>query len=64
MKHPGFKAVASGMAKKQGISTKEASRELAYSSMHASVKAKKANPRLNRVGGGFAHRAMKQSGHS
>ena len=48
-KHPGFKAVAAGMARKQGISTKEASAELAASSRGASRKAKAANPRLRRV---------------
>lgn len=52
-KHPGFKKVAAGMAKKQGVSTKEASAELAASSRNASAKAKKANPRLNRVKGGY-----------
>ena len=34
---------------------------LASSTMHASAKAKKANPRLNKVP--FHERAMKQSGH-
>ena len=49
--HPGFKSVAAGMARKQGISTKEASAELAASTRGASKKAKKANPRLRRVKG-------------
>lgn len=48
-KHPGFKAVAKGIAKKQGISNKAASAILASSSRKASSAAKKRNPRLNRV---------------
>ena len=52
-KHPGFKAVAAGMAKKQGVSTKEASAELAASTRGASAKAKHNNPRLKRVKGGY-----------
>lgn len=50
-KHPGFKKVAAGIAKKQGISTKEADAELAASSRNASAKAKRANPNLKRVKG-------------
>lgn len=49
--HPGFQNVAAGMAKRQGISKKEASAELAASTRKASAGAKKANPRLNRVKG-------------
>lgn len=48
-KHPGFKAVAGKIARKQGVSTKTASRELAASSRKASTRAKKRNPRLKRV---------------
>ena len=47
--HPGFKNVAAGMAKKQGISTKEASAELAASTRGASKGAKKRNPALRKV---------------
>jgi hypothetical protein len=50
-KHPGFQAVASKIAKKQGVSKKEASAELAASTRRASTKAKKNNPRLNKVKG-------------
>jgi hypothetical protein len=50
-KHPGFKKVASGMAKKQGISTKAASAELAASSRKASAGAKRKNPALKKVKG-------------
>jgi hypothetical protein len=50
-KHPGFKNVAASMAKKQGISKERASAELAASTRGASAKAKRANPRLNRVKG-------------
>lgn len=48
-KHPGFKAVANKIAKKQGVSVKTASKELAASTRRASPAARKANPRLNRV---------------
>lgn len=47
--HPGFKAVASQIAKKQGISTDRASAILAASTRHAGKSARRANPRLNRV---------------
>ena len=47
--HPGFKAVAKKMAAKQGVSTKAASAELAASTRKASMKAKKANPKLKKV---------------
>lgn len=50
-KHPGFKAVANKIAKKQGVSIKTASRELAASSRRASASAKRKNPRLKRVQG-------------
>lgn len=50
-KHPGFKAVQSGIAAKEGVSQKAAGAILAASSRHASAKAKAANPRLNRVKG-------------
>jgi hypothetical protein len=49
--HPGFKAVAADMARRQGVSVQEASAELAASSRGASRKAKAANPRLRRVKG-------------
>lgn len=47
--HPGFKAVAANIAKKEGVSKKAAGAILANSTRKASAKAKKANPRLNRV---------------
>jgi hypothetical protein len=47
--HPGFKAVQSSIAKKQGISSKAAGAILASATRKASAKAKKANPRLLRV---------------
>jgi hypothetical protein len=50
-KHPGFKKVAAGMAKKRGVSTEEAAAELAASTRKASPAAKKANPNLKRVKG-------------
>jgi len=50
-KHPGFAKVAAGMAKKQNISKKEASAELAASTRKASKAARKKNPNLNKVKG-------------
>ena len=47
--HPGFKAVQSQIAKREGISKDRAGAILAASSRNASAKAKKANPRLKRV---------------
>lgn len=51
-KHPGFKKVASSIARKEGISQEEASAILASRSRHASASAKRKNPRLKRVSGG------------
>jgi len=50
-KHPGFKAVQSRIAKKQGISKKAAGAILASSARKASSAAIKANPRLKHVSG-------------
>jgi uncharacterized protein YoaH (UPF0181 family) len=47
--HPGFKAVASKIAGKEGVSKGAANAILASSTRKASKKAKKANPRLNKV---------------
>lgn len=49
--HPGFKAVASKIAKKQGVSKERASAMLAASTRGESKAAKKDNPRLKRVKG-------------
>ena len=49
--HPGFKAVQSQIAKKQGICQEAAGAILASASRNASAGAKKANPRLNKVKG-------------
>ena len=49
--HPGFKAVQSKIAAKQGISKEAAGAILASSTRKASAKAKAANPRLKRVKG-------------
>ena len=49
--HPGFKAVAGKIAKKEGISEDRADAILAASSRNASPRAKKANPFLKRVKG-------------
>ena len=50
-KHPGFKAVQASIAKKQGISKKDAGAILASATRKASPAAKKANPRLKKVKG-------------
>jgi hypothetical protein len=50
-KHPGFEAVAKGIAKKQGISMESASAILAAGARKASPAAKKANPNLKKVKG-------------
>lgn len=47
--HPGFKAAASDISKREGISQKRADAILASSSRNASAGAKRRNPRLNRV---------------
>lgn len=47
--HPGFKAVQAKIAKKEGVSKDAAGAILANATRKASAKAKKANPRLNRV---------------
>ena len=46
-----FKAVAAKIAKKQGISLKRASAELAASTRRASPAAKRKNPNLKKVKG-------------
>ena len=48
-KHPGFKAVQQKIARREGVSMKQAGAILASASRHASPQAKKANPRLKRV---------------
>jgi hypothetical protein len=49
--HPGFKAVAASVAKKQGISKERAGAIVAAGARKASAKAVKANPRLKKVSG-------------
>jgi len=48
-KHPGFEKVASGIARREGVSKERARAMLAASTRRASVKAKMKNPRLRRV---------------
>lgn len=50
-KHPGFKAVAQKIARKEGVSMKQASAILASSTRKASPAAKRANPKLRKVRG-------------
>ena len=47
--HPGFRAVQSKIAAKEGVSKKAAGAILANSTRNASAKAKKANPNLRKV---------------
>ena len=51
MKHPGFAAVQSKIAAKEGVSKDRAGAILAAASRGASAKAKHANPHLKRVKG-------------
>ena len=48
-KHVGFKAAQASIAKREGVSQKQAGAILASASRGASAAAKKANPRLKRV---------------
>ena len=48
-KHPGFKAVQSKIAAKQGVSKEAAGAILAASTRKASASAMRKNPRLKRV---------------
>lgn len=50
-KHPGFKAVQKQIARKEGVSMKQAGAILASSTRKASPAAKRANPRLRKVRG-------------
>lgn len=50
-KHPGFKAVQAKIASKEGVGSKAAGAILAASTRKASIKAKRANPKLTRVKG-------------
>lgn len=50
-KHPGFKAVAAKVAKKEGVPPAKAAAIVASGARNASVKAHKANPKLNKVKG-------------
>lgn len=49
--HPGFKAVQSKIAAKQGVGMERAGAILAAGARKASAKAVKANPRLKKVSG-------------
>jgi hypothetical protein len=48
-KHPGFAAVQSSIASRQGVSKKRAGAILAASSRRATPAAKRRNPRLRKV---------------
>jgi hypothetical protein len=49
--HPGFKAVQSSIAKREGVSKDRAGAMLAAATRRASPAAKRANPNLKRVKG-------------
>lgn len=49
--HPGFKAVARSIARREGVSLARASAMLAAATRRASPAAKRANPRLKKVKG-------------
>ena len=49
--HPGFQKAKQSIAKKQGVSQESAAKILAAGARKASPAAKKANPRIKRVGG-------------
>jgi len=48
-KHPGFAAITSRVARREGISEDRARAIIASSTRHASKAARKANPRLKNV---------------
>lgn len=48
-KHPGFKAVQAQIAKKEGVSKKQAGAILAAGTRKASAVARKKNPNLKKV---------------
>ncbi len=50
-RHPGFKKVAASISRKEGVSKKSAGAILASATRKAGKKARKKNPRLNRVKG-------------
>lgn len=50
-RHPGFKAVQSKIAKREGVSADRAGAILAAAGRKASSAARKANPRLNKIRG-------------
>jgi len=47
--HPGFKAVQSSIARKEGVSQKRAGAILAASTRNSSAAAKRAKPKLRKV---------------
>ena len=51
VKHPGFKAAASSVERKEGVSKEAADAIIAAGAHNASAKAKAANPNLKRVRG-------------
>jgi len=52
-KHPGFKAVQAKIAARSGVSKERAGAMLAASTRRASASAKRKNPHLKRVKGGY-----------
>lgn len=50
--HPGFQGAARQVARKEGISMKEADKIIGAGKAHASEAARRHNPRLNKMSGG------------
>ena len=50
--HPGFKGAAASVERKEGVSKEAANRIIGYGKAHASAKARRANPNLNKTGHG------------
>lgn len=50
--HPGFKGAVKSVERKEGVSAESANKIIGAGKAHASAAARKANPRLNKMGGG------------
>ncbi len=50
--HPGFKGAVNSVERKEGVSKKSAEKIIGAGKARASAEARKANPRLNKMGGG------------
>lgn len=57
--HPGFTAAAASIERKEGVSKESADAILAAGARHASAKAKRANPRLEKVSHAHEHPSVR-----